>query len=120
MVQEARQVPGLETDGRKTSGPTVDLISKEQQGNVDGMEIYPKTAEKVTAAPASLNATRVKKSFVRRASRVMFILSLVGTLGFLGGAALAASILLGAIDLDSVWLKEAIKFAKETLKHLRS
>lgn len=120
MVQEARQDPGLQAGGKKTSGPTVDPIAKEHQEDHGEMEVFPKTAEKVTAAPASLNATRVKKSFVRRASRVMFILSLIGIIGFIGGAALAASILLGAIDLDSVWLKEAIKFAKETLKHLRS
>lgn len=120
MVQEARQDPGLQGDGKKISGPTVDLIAKEHQQEDGGMEVFPKTAEKVTVAPASLNATRVKKSLVRRASRVMFILSLIGIVGFLGGAALAASILLGAIDLDSVWLKEAIKFAKETLKHFRS
>jgi hypothetical protein len=84
------------------------------------MDVYPKTAEKVTSAPTSIPATRAKKSFVRRASRVMFILGLVGTFGFMFGAAIAASILLGAIDLDAVWLKQAIKFAKEALKHLKS
>ena len=120
MVQEAKQDPGILVDGKKTSGPTVDPIAEDKQSAEGAMDIYPKTAEKVTAAPASITATRVKKSFARRASRVMFILTLVGTLGFIGGAALAASILLGAIDLDAVWLKQAIKFAKETLKHLRS
>lgn len=120
MVQEARQDPGIQGDAKKPSGPTVDPIAPEQRRPDDGMDIYPKTAEKVTAAPTSIPATRVKKSFVRRASRVMFILSLVGTIGFLGGAALAASILLGAIDLDAAWLKESIKFAKEALKQLRS
>jgi len=120
MVQEAKQDPGIQVDGITTSGPTVDPVASAPKGASGSMDLYPKTAEKITNAPASVPASRVKKSFVRRASRVMFILSLVGTIGFIGGAAVAASILLGAVDLDAVWLKQAIKFAKEALKHLRS
>ena len=119
MVQEARQDPNVSLDAPMTSGPAVGPIPETGTRETRELEAKTKTAQKVSESPTKLEDPRRKKSFLYSFSHVMLTLTLISIVGFIGGAAIAASILLGVIDLDAAWIKDLIKVFKEAVKYIR-
>ena len=63
------------------------------------------------------SATGVPRApLLDRASNAMMVLFLSGLFSFLLGTAMAAAIVLGLLDLQTGWVKELLKVAKEIAK----
>lgn len=116
MVQEARQDSEREGDTKSSPAPAVGTLPSPTTPPDAILGI----AEKVSLGEASLTRPKASKGFLHHLTHVMLTLSLVTFVGFIGGAALTASILLGVLDFETGWIKDLITFAKEALKHLRS
>ena len=119
MVQEARQDPNVSLDAPVTSEPAIGPMPGAGTRETRELEVKTMTAQKVSDSPTKLEDPRHKRGFLYSFSHVMLTLTLISIVGFIGGAAIAASILLGVIDLDAAWIKDLIKAGKEAVNYIR-
>lgn len=132
MAQEARQDPLIGQEDATKGGPVVDPLPTSDDGESGKLIPVLKTAGSSHAledAPAETSAPvgtdRLRKAhperrpLLERIARVVLTLTLVSIVGFIAGAALAGSILSGLIDLETGWVKDSIKLAKELMHYLK-